>query len=176
MKIRDRIKELKRIKSQDLIPHPMNWREHGEEQRDALRGILAQVGIADALLVREMEGGYQLINGHCRADLDSEVEWPCLVLDVDEKEAEFILATHDTVQNLAEINEEFQDLAEIDEEMLASLVSDLEFQSNKIRECFAEIEDAISQAGGDDDGDDDEEEDEEPAQGRRDPVGFQPAR
>ena len=38
MKIRDRIVELRRVKASELIPHPLNWRKHGPEQKAALKG------------------------------------------------------------------------------------------------------------------------------------------
>ena len=52
MKIRDRIKELRRVKAGRLRPHPNNWRVHPKDQQDALRGLLAEIGYADALLAR----------------------------------------------------------------------------------------------------------------------------
>ncbi len=51
MKIRDRIKEFKRVPARDLEPNPKNWRTHPKAQGDALRGILADVGYVDALTV-----------------------------------------------------------------------------------------------------------------------------
>ena len=54
MQIRDRIKELRRVKAGTLRPHPHNWRTHPKAQRDALCGLLAEVGYADALLAREL--------------------------------------------------------------------------------------------------------------------------
>jgi hypothetical protein len=53
MNIRDRIKELRRVRAGDLRPHPKNWPTHPDEQQNALRGILAEVGYVDALMVRE---------------------------------------------------------------------------------------------------------------------------
>ena len=53
MQIRDRIRELRRVPARELRPHPRNWRTHSDRQRDVLRGVLAQVGYADALLARE---------------------------------------------------------------------------------------------------------------------------
>ena len=50
MKIRDRIKELRRVRAGELRPHPKNWRTHPAAQQDALRGVLAEIGYADALL------------------------------------------------------------------------------------------------------------------------------
>lgn len=37
MKIRDRIKELRRVKAANLVPNPRNWRTHPQAQQDALR-------------------------------------------------------------------------------------------------------------------------------------------
>ena len=76
MNIRYRIKELRRVRAGDLRPHPKNWRTHPEEQQNALRGILAEVGIADALLVRETPEGLQLIDGHLRTDTAPDALWP----------------------------------------------------------------------------------------------------
>ena len=102
MKLKDRIKALERIKASELLPHPRNWRTHPREQRDALRGILADVGIADALLVRETPDGYQILDGHCRAEEAPDVEWPCLVVDLSDAEAEKLLVTHDPIGAMAE--------------------------------------------------------------------------
>jgi len=52
--IRDRIKELRRVRAKDLLPNPKNWRLHTKVQAAALRGLLAEVGYADALLAREL--------------------------------------------------------------------------------------------------------------------------
>jgi hypothetical protein len=49
MKIRDRIKELRRVKASELIPNEKNWRRHGKAQSAALKGLLAEIGYADAL-------------------------------------------------------------------------------------------------------------------------------
>jgi hypothetical protein len=102
LKLKDRIKGLERIPARDLLPHPKNWRTHPREQRDALRGILADVGIADALLVRRTKDGYQILDGHCRAEEAPDVEWPCLVVDLSDVEADKLLATHDPIGAMAE--------------------------------------------------------------------------
>ena len=52
--IRDRITELRRVPANSIIPHPNNWRRHPEHQRNVLQGMLAAVGIANAVLVREL--------------------------------------------------------------------------------------------------------------------------
>ena len=114
MQIRDRIKELRRVKASLLRPHPKNWRTHPAEQQDALRGVLAEIGYAGALLARELaDGTLELIDGHLRAETTPEAEVPVLVLDLDEHEAAKLLAVHDPLAGMAEANEAaFADLLE----------------------------------------------------------------
>ena len=129
MKIRDRIKKLIRVPASELIPNPRNWRLHPEEQQNALRGVLAEVGIADALIARETKDGLQLIDGHLRADVDPSLEWPVLVLDVTEAEADKILLTHDPLANMAEA----------DEKMLSQLLEEIETESADLQKMLDEL-------------------------------------
>lgn len=102
MKIRDRIIGLERVRAGDLIPNAKNWRTHPTEQRDALKGILAEVGYVDALLARRTpEGGLELIDGHLRAETTPDMEVPVLVVDLDDAEAAKVLATFDPLAALA---------------------------------------------------------------------------
>jgi ParB-like chromosome segregation protein Spo0J len=106
MKIRDRIRELRRVKASDLVPHPGNWRVHGKAQTAALKGLLAEVGYADALLARELpDGKLMLIDGHLRRDTTPNQEVPVLILDVTEAEANKILLTLDPLAGMAEANQ-----------------------------------------------------------------------
>ena len=103
MKIRDRIKELRRVPASELHPNPKNWRTHPKEQLDAIRGILAEVGFAGAELARELpDGSLQLIDGHARAEIAGDAVVPVLVLDVTDAEADKILATFDPIGAMAE--------------------------------------------------------------------------
>ena len=87
MKIRDRIKELRRVRASDLRPHPANWRVHPTSQKNALRGILSELGYADALIARECEdGSLMLLDGHLRAETTPDTLVPVLVTDLDEAE------------------------------------------------------------------------------------------
>ena len=99
--IRDRVTELRRVRAGDLLPNPANWRRHPQAQQDALRGILAQVGYADALLARETPNGLMLIDGHLRAETTPDQEVPVLVVDVTEEEAALLLATLDPLAGMA---------------------------------------------------------------------------
>ena len=102
MQIRDRIKELRRVPASTLRANPHNWRTHPKTQQDALRGLLAEVGYADALLARELpDGSLMLIDGHLRAETTPDMDVPVLVLDVTEAEADLLLATVDPLAGLA---------------------------------------------------------------------------
>jgi len=93
MEIRDRVKELRRVRAKDLVPNPKNWRVHPKAQASALRGLLAEVGYADALLARELpDGKLQLIDGHLRAETTPSAIVPVLILDVSEQEADKLSA------------------------------------------------------------------------------------
>jgi hypothetical protein len=107
VKIRDRIKDFKRIPADQIQPNPKNWRTHPDDQRDALKGVLSEVGMADAVLVRELEdGGLMLIDGHLRVEEMGSSVVPVLILDVDENEADKLLATHDPLGAMAGIDSE----------------------------------------------------------------------
>lgn len=130
MKIRDRIKELRRVKASELVPNPKNWRTHPKEQQDALRGLLAEVGYADALLARELpDGGLMLLDGHLRAETAPDQVVPVLILDVDQSEADKILATLDPLAAMAGASTERLDALlhqiDTDSEPLQRMLADL---------------------------------------------------
>jgi hypothetical protein len=103
MQIRDRIKDLRRVRADTLRPHPRNWRTHPHSQQDAMRGILAEIGYADALVARELpDGSLQLLDGHLRAELTPEALVPVLIVDVNDDEALKLLATLDPLAAMAE--------------------------------------------------------------------------
>src|SRR6218665_467048 len=102
MSIPDRIRELRRVPARRLRPHPQNWRTHNDRQRDALRGVLNEIGYADALLARELsDGSLQLLDGHLRAETTPDQDVPVLVIDVNEAEAQKLLLTLDPLAALA---------------------------------------------------------------------------
>lgn len=102
MQVRDRIKELRRVRANLLRPNPRNWRTHPDAQRAALRDLLSEIGFADALLVRELpDGTLELIDGHLRAETTADMDVPVLVLDVNEAEAAKLLVTLDPLCSMA---------------------------------------------------------------------------
>lgn len=62
--VRDRIRELRRIPAKELKENPLNYRVHPKRQAKALSALLAEIGFADAVLVREQDGHYVIIDGH----------------------------------------------------------------------------------------------------------------
>ena len=111
MKIKNRVKELRIVPASELLPNPKNWRTHPKAQQDALRGVLAEVGMADACLARELpDGSLMLIDGHLRAETVADAKVPVLILDVTEAEADKLLATLDPLAAMAE-----SDAAKLDE-------------------------------------------------------------
>lgn len=101
----DRIKELRRVKASEIQANPQNWRLHTEQQTNAVRGILEDVGFASALICYEKDGQLELIDGHLRQDIAPDQEVPVLVLDVDEVEAKKLLVSFDPLGAMAEMDQ-----------------------------------------------------------------------
>ena len=140
--VRDRIKEFRRVKASELQPNPNNWRIHPQQQRDALRTLLSEIGYADTLLARERaDGTLELIDGHLRAEMTPQQEVPVLVLDVDEQEAKQLLATLDPLAGLAES----------DDEQLQRLLDDCDINSGPLRQMFETFDTATGPNSSDDD-------------------------
>jgi len=137
--IRDRIKKFVRIPSRELKKNPRNWRTHPKKQREALAAVLAEIGFADCVLVREVDAGYELIDGHLRLDLMENQKVPALVLDVTEDEADKILLTLDPLAGMAGT----------DKDALSALASGFETSSDSLR---ALIDSLKKEAGIKDDG------------------------
>ena len=130
MQIRDRIRELRRVRADSLRPHPRNWRTHPPAQQQAMRGVLAEIGYADALLARELpDGALQLLDGHLRAELTPESLVPVLVLDVDEAEALKLLVTLDPLAAAAET----------DRQLLQRLRADVETERAALAALLASL-------------------------------------
>ncbi len=130
MQIKNRIKGLAQLHHSKIQPCPKNWRTHGDRQRDVLRGLLADVGVVDAVLVRPLgeaplrslraiargdaagfakwlarfEGAYMLVDGHLRVEelqQHGDGTIDVLVLDLDDREAAEVLALFDPIGDLA---------------------------------------------------------------------------
>lgn len=124
MQIRDRIVGLQRLPASEIRPNPKNWRTHPKAQRDALKGVLAEVGIAGAVIAYDPGDGQglMLIDGHLRTE-EIKGEVPVLVLDVTTEEADKLLATIDPLSALAGQ----------DDAALKALLADVETESEAVR-------------------------------------------
>ena len=139
MHIRDRIKDFRRVSASSLKPNPKNWRVHNTRQRNVLKGILAEIGYADALLVRELsDGSLQLLDGHLRAETTPNQEVPVLVLDLNDAEADKLLATLDPLAALADTNQT----------MLDDLLSQVETENIAVQEFLRSLTESPTEEGG----------------------------
>ena len=130
MQIRDRVKEFRRVKASELRPNPQNWRTHGEAQRNALRGVLSEIGYADALIARECEdGSLMLLDGHLRAETTPDTFVPVLVVDLNEAEGKKLLATLDPLAAMAEANGA----------QLQALLEDVQTSSDDLKKMLADL-------------------------------------
>lgn len=129
LEIRDRVKELRRVKASELRKNPRNWREHPKAQRAAFRGALDELGFATAIIARETPDGLEIIDGHLRADESGNAKVPVLVLDVTKAEADKLLLTMDPLAGMAGANAE----------TLESLLADCTFESAAVNEMLAEV-------------------------------------
>ena len=106
--LRDRVKELRRVRAADIEGAPWNWRFHPQSQVDALAASVEELGFFDPLDTRELPGGrLQLIDGHARRDLiDSRIGpdtlVPCVVTDFTEEEAKKANLLKDPLAAMAE--------------------------------------------------------------------------
>src|SRR5262245_58042589 len=121
--VRDRVKELRRVRARDLVPNPKNWREHPPAQRNAPRALLSEIGFADVVLAVELpDQRLMTIDGHLRADEMGDEEIPVAVLDLTPAEADKLMATLDPLAAMAEANAE----------ALQRLVAELETDSEAV--------------------------------------------
>ena len=96
--IRDRVVELRRVKASTLISNDANWRTHPSEQRSAMSSMLEKIGFAGGVIAREMpDGSLLLLDGHMRAEEAGNSIIPVQILDVNDAEADAILATYNAV-------------------------------------------------------------------------------
>ena len=127
---RNRVKELRVVRAKDVEPNPRNWRLHPSTQRDAMERVIGEVGVADALLAYEPEPGrLVLIDGHLRRDMMPEEEVPVLILDLDENEANIVLASLDPMASLAMRSDE----------LMQSLVADLDVRDADLLRLLEEF-------------------------------------
>ena len=132
--IRNRILRLENILASDLVPHEKNWRTHDSFQRGQLKKLAEDIGWCGACIGYETPAGIKLIDGHMRAGLDPSQVIPVLILDIDDSEADKVLATFDPLGELAGVDElKLQELIDsLDKEILETESLIVEVESGEV--------------------------------------------
>jgi hypothetical protein len=105
--VKNRVVGLKKVKASDIQPHPLNAKLHPQDQRNVMQGLLEELGMADALTVRELpDGKYELLDGHMRQSMLGDQEVSVLVVDLNDEEAAAFLMTFDMTKLMAKRDDE----------------------------------------------------------------------
>jgi hypothetical protein len=105
--LKNRIKEHRKVRLGDLVPHEANPRVHSPVQRRALAQLYQEIGFARSVLAYELpDGRLKLIDGHLRASLTPEEIVDVEVLDVSDTEAQKLLLAIDPLAQLADYDAE----------------------------------------------------------------------
>jgi hypothetical protein len=132
LNVRDRIVEMVRVSSSELVGNDANFRVHPAAQKNAFSAVLEEVGIAGALIAYHSDrndGQLTLIDGHMRAK-GFEGEWPVLVTDLTDEEADKLLLAYDPVSHMAVNNKR----------MLEDLRSRAKFKDASIQVMLDELQ------------------------------------
>ena len=92
---------------EDLLAHPFNARAHGGKQREAMRGLLDEIGWVTAVIQNDITG--YIIDGHQRIEeaiTNGEPEIPVLHVELTEDEEAAVLASFDAVTTMAFYDED----------------------------------------------------------------------
>jgi DNA modification methylase len=112
----------------EITANPKNFRRHPKLQADALAGVLGSVGYVQQVVISARTG--TLLDGHLRvalAEQHGETSVPAVWVDLDEREADLILATLDPLGAMAET----------DAAALALLLADVSVGDDALAEMLA---------------------------------------
>lgn len=113
-----------------LLPHPANWRVHGEMQKAALTGALHEIGWIQDVIVSQRSGC--LIDGHLRVALALQHQMalvPVKYVDLTEDEEKLALVTIDPISAMASA----------DQGMLASLLQEVQSGEAGIQQLLSNL-------------------------------------
>lgn len=111
-----------------LLAHPLNARRHPGAQRDALRGLLGEVGIVAPIIVNRRSG--LVVDGHARIEEALSANQPTVpvaYVDLSDDEERLVLATFDQITTLATYDRDVYD----------ALLKDIETSSPALQEMLA---------------------------------------
>lgn len=142
--MRNRIKEHRKVRAGDLVPHELNPRVHSEAQREALRALYEEIGFARSVLAYELpDGRLKLIDGHLRQSMDPDMEVEVEVLDVTDEEARKLLLSIDPLAALADFDdaalEELRSITETDNQTLNELWANLASKDAEAEETINKV-------------------------------------
>lgn len=156
-----------------LYANPANFRRHPNAQREALRGILGDVGFAGAVMENITTGN--LIDGHARVEevlsINEHEPLPVLQVEMSADEELKLLASYDPIGAMATVDREA--LAELltrvntKQAGLQALLADLAAKNGLNRERMS-----FGAPNDDGDGDDDSLSDAKPISGIRFPLAI----
>ena len=91
-----------------------------------MRGVLEDIGFADAMIARETPDGLELIDGHLRQEVMGDQPVPVLIVDVTEEEADKMLLTYDPLAMMAQA----------DQDQLLNLLHDTQFADKAVNDML----------------------------------------
>jgi len=114
LEVQSRIVGMIDVVSSEVYDHPHQWRHHPKSQIKALRQALEHVGQANVIIVYKCvndlvdakgqaipAGSLVAIDGHNRKNASGVATWKAILLDVNDEEAAFLLATLDPISAMA---------------------------------------------------------------------------
>jgi hypothetical protein len=99
--MKNRVVSFSRVKASQLLVNPDNVRFHPPEQMAQMAALLDEIGMADAIIVRQTAQGYQVLDGHMRRQLLSDELVPVIVVDLGDEESYSFLLTFDAIKAMA---------------------------------------------------------------------------
>jgi hypothetical protein len=131
--LRNRVKEIKRLKASEVAANPKNFRLHNDHQRQQFRSILGEVGFSGVSLAYYSErngGALTLLDGHMRSEeVGPDFESDFAILDVNDAEADKILLSFDWIGSLATI----------DEQKIRELTAEIEMETDAAKATVAAL-------------------------------------
>ncbi len=107
--IRNRVKTVQAVRFGDVLPHPHNPKDHHPEQREAFRGAVRDVGFTSIPIAYHSErhnGKLTWADGHLRGSEVADYVGQVAILDIDDKEADYVIATTDPIAGMVRYDNE----------------------------------------------------------------------
>jgi hypothetical protein len=108
---RNRVVGFTQKPANQFTANALNFRRHPNNQRDAFRGLVSELGFAGAVLENVTTGN--LIDGHLRIEealsIDENMPIPCVQVELSEAEEKLLLASYDPLSAMASTDKEVLD-------------------------------------------------------------------